>query len=297
VIHEKARAKVNLSLEMKGRRCGGPHDGYHALESLIVFPEIADHVTVEIAKDLHLEVTGPRADELKGLPQEENLAYRAVSALRIKSGVHQGAKILLEKHLPSASGIGGGSADAAAVLRAVSKLWGLAQSRDDFCALCLSLGADVPAAFKSEAALMSGVGETVEPLSTLPQFWMVLANCGVPVQTSNVFKALNISNLASDAAPLVPSLPSMEALLSYLDVHSNHMQAVALVLEPKIGETLVALEKCANIALARMSGSGATCFGLFATRQDAEAATQKLQQAYPTWWVASGEVGPVSKIG
>lgn len=167
----------------------------------------------------------------------------------------------------------------------------------DMMSLCVSLGADVPVAYGSRAALMSGIGEQVDEVRALPGFWMVLANCGVAVQTSDVFNVLSISNHASNTRPLVPKLPSLEALLSYLDTHTNHMQPAAIVLEPKIGETLSAFENCTNIRLARMSGSGATCFGIFPTRKDAEAAENDLQQAFPDWWVASGEVEAVSRTG
>lgn len=266
-----AAAKVNLALHVTGRR----PDGYHLLDSLVVFVDVGDRVTVAPADALSLTVTGPRA---AGVPVgDDNLVLRAARAL----APGRGAAITLEKHLPAASGIGGGSADAAAALRALARLWDLPVP--DRVGL-MRLGADVPVCAASRPMRMSGLGEILAPVSALPDFHLVLANPGVAVSTPAVFRAL----ASPDNAPMPDRLPdcaTAEELALWLRMMRNDLEAPAIALCPEIRATLAALSELPGCLLARMSGSGATCFGLFAGPAAARAGAQALSIAHPDWWV------------
>lgn len=297
MVIERANAKVNLSLEITGRLEHGPYAGYHALESLVVFPQIGDRIIAQPARDLSLEVTGPRVRDLAAVDQESNLVMLAARGLRSACEVTDGAAIILEKHLPSASGIGGGSADAAATLRALVRLWQLAPDAQVLANLALSLGADVPVSLAGEPAMMSGIGQDLQFVEDLPQFWMVLVNCGAPVSTPKVFAALNAKGLASETRPALPRFATLETLLSWLEIHPNHLEAPAAGLEPTIAHSLQALQNVSGVKGARMSGSGATCFGLFETKALAESAAKILTGEYPDWWVVAALVPAASRSG
>ena len=266
-----APAKVNLALHVTGRR----DDGYHLLDSLVVFADVGDRLTAAPDAVLSLAVTGPRA---AGVPVDAgNLVLRAAALL----GHGRGARIVLEKHLPAAAGIGGGSSDAAAALRMLARLWGVALPDP---AAVLTLGADVPVCLHARPARMRGIGESLTPLPDLPPFWMVLVNPGVPVPTGPVFAAL----ARRDNAPLPPSLPRLAdavALANWLGACRNDLEPPARALVPAVGQALAALAGQPGCLLARMSGSGATCFGLFATASGAAAAAAALKAAAPGWWV------------
>ena len=274
-----APAKINLTLHVTGRR----DDGYHLLDSLVVFADVGDRLTVAPAETLSLRVTGPRA---AGVPTgADNLVLRAARAL----APDHGAAITLDKRLPAASGIGGGSADAAAAVRALAALWHLPPPDP---ATLIALGADVPVCLASRPARMSGLGEALAPCPALPPFHLVLANPGVAVSTPAVFRALARPENPPMPATL-PPWPDAAALAAWLATMRNDLETPATALCPAIHGVLVALAARPGCLLARMSGSGATCFGLFADPAAAAAAARALETAQPDWWVANTAPRPL----
>ncbi len=263
-----APAKVNLYLHVTAKR----EDGYHLLDSLAVFPAIGDMVSATPAEELSLDITGPFGAVLRA--EADNLLLRAARAL----APGRGAALTLEKNLPVASGIGGGSADAAAALHALSTLWGIRDA--DLPALALGLGADVPVCLASAPARMQGIGEILVPAPRLPEFGMVLVNPGVAVPTPAVFRARQGG--FTPAANLPTSWPSAEAMTADLHRCTNDLQAAAIGIQPVIGEVLDVLTALPGALLARMSGSGATCFAIFPTPAAAAAAASRITQ--PGWW-------------
>lgn len=262
-----APAKVNLYLHVTGKRA----DGYHLLDSLAVFPAAGDVVGARPSAGLRLEISGPFGGVLRG--EMDNLLLRAAKLL----APGRGAALSLEKNLPVASGIGGGSADAAAALHVLCALWGVEGA--DLPALALQLGADVPVCLDSRPARMQGIGEILAPAPALPAFGMVLVNPGVAVPTPAVFRARQ-----GDFTP-PPELPDawadVESMVADLARCTNDLQAAAIGIEPVIGEVLAALAALPGAKLVRMSGSGATCFAIFATPDAAREAAALLP---PKWW-------------
>ena len=254
MLTEAAPAKVNLFLHVLGRRV----DGYHLLDSLAVFPGAADHLTAEAADDLELTVMGPHGVGLAA--DRDNLVIRAARALADHAGVPARARLVLDKRLPVASGIGGGSADAAAALRVLDRLWGLGGACD-LHALAAGLGADVPACLSSRPVRMGGMGELLQAAPNLPPCGIVLVNPGVPVSTPAVFKAR--SGRFSMPASLPDAWADADAMGASLRSLSNDLQDAAVALCPAISTVLSWLQAQPGCLLARMSGSGATCFGLF----------------------------------
>lgn len=265
-----APAKVNLTLHVTGRRA----DGYHLLDSLVVFAAVGDRLRLVPAAELGLSLAGPMAAGLTAGP--DNLVLRA--ARLFPPG--RGARITLDKRLPVAAGIGGGSSDAAAALRGLSRLWDAALPGP---AEVLSLGADVPVCLRARPVRMSGVGEVLAPVAGLPQATLVLVNPGIAVATADVFRGL----IRRDNPPMPTALPRLAdaaALAGWLARQRNDLEGPARALAPAIGSALAALAAQPGCLLARMSGSGATCFGLFAGPEAAAAAARAL--ARPGWWVA-----------
>lgn len=280
VVTEFAPAKVNLTLHVTGRRS----DGFHLLDSLVVFADVGDCITARPAAGLTLSVDGPRA---AGVPTDDgNLVLKAARRLA-GDEASRGAALTLIKVLPPASGIGGGSADAAATLRALTRLWNLPlPGPEEF----LSLGADVPVCLAGRPVRMSGVGETLADVATLPALAAVLVNPGVAVSTPAVFAALSVR----DNPPMAdwPSRFGDAAdVADWLRGQRNDLEEPALALAPPIGLALSALADLPGCLLARMSGSGATCFGLFADVPAAEAAAKALATAEPGWWVVPTRLG------
>lgn len=272
MISEFAPAKLNLSLAVVGKRA----DGYHLLESLVAFADIGDHVAAQAASAFSLTVDGTFAKGLDAGP--ENLVARAATLFAERLGRRPDVALRLTKNLPVASGIGGGSADAAATLRALSKLWGAPIPAD----LPAKLGADVPVCVAGVPAWMSGIGEIVEPAGTLPGWGVVLVNPGVALATPAVFKAR--SGAFSAGGKFVPSLDAIAAA-------GNDLEAPAIALVPAIADVLAALRGLPGIRVARMSGSGATCFGLFDRPENAALAAKALKAKAPSaCWMAAGRV-------
>jgi len=269
-----APAKINLTLHVTGQRA----DGYHLLDSLVIFADAGDRLSFAAAEGLHLNVTGPRA---QGVPTDaRNLVLKAAALFDGAREPGTGAAITLDKHLPAAAGIGGGSSDAAAALRGLARLWDLPLPTGE---AVLALGADVPVCIVPRAVRMRGVGEEIAPAPAMPELGLVLANPGIEVPTPAVFAAL----ARKDNAPM-PPLPGWAdagTLAQWLAGQRNDLEAPARALAPVIDTVLNALAQGPGCLLARMSGSGATCFGLHATRAEAETAARHLAEAFPDWWV------------
>ena len=270
---EAAPAKVNLHLHVSGRRA----DGYHLLDSLVVFAGVADTLEGDAAEGLSLALGGPEAASLAAEP--DNLVLRAARALAAAGGVPANAALRLDKRLPVASGIGGGSADAAAALRLCARLWRVRLPEARMADLALSLGADVPACLAARPARMGGVGEVLSPAPDLPPFGLLLANPRVAVATPAVFRAR--SGGFRPPAALPGGWNDAAAMARDLAALSNDLQEAAVSLCPAIGEVLAALATLPGARLVRMSGSGATCFALFDDPGAARAAAGLLPAA---WW-------------
>lgn len=285
MLRVPAPAKINLFLHVGARRT----DGYHDLQSLVCFAETGDVLTFSHAETLSLSVGGPFAASLAN--EDDNLILRAARALAAHACVEKGAAIALAKNLPVASGIGGGSADAAAALRGLVKLWELKISDSDLNVIALSLGSDVPVCLRSEPAMMEGRGEKVSPVGALPSCAMVIANPGVAISTGEVFRRLG--RMASDTLPSIPPFPAVlrdpHDLLRYLAATRNDMEAAAREIAPVIGDVLEALA-VHGAQLARMCGSGATCYGLFENDAAAATAVRAISQGHPDWWAVATRI-------
>lgn len=279
-LHEDAPAKINLSLQVVGLR----EDGYHLLDSLVIFAGIGDRLTAEPAQGLELVIQGPFGGGLT--PTPDNLVLRAAHALAAHTACPKGARLTLEKNLPVASGIGGGSADAAATLRVLARLWGLTVPHNEMLHLAARLGADVPVCLAGQATRMRGIGDQLDPVPSLPDFGLLLVNPGVAVSTQAVFKAR--TGAPSAAMPGLTGQEDLPALIQWLQARTNDLQPPAQNLCPDITATLHAISKTPSCLLARMSGSGATCFGLYPTAQAAQQAATAL--ARPGWWCWGGAV-------
>jgi 4-diphosphocytidyl-2-C-methyl-D-erythritol kinase len=278
-IRRAAPAKLNLYLHVTGRRA----DGYHLLDSLVAFAALHDTVSAAPAGDLSLSVAGPFADALRG--EGDNLVLRAARKLAAAAGTPARAALHLVKRLPVASGIGGGSADAAAALGALAELWDAALPPESLASLGLALGADVPICLAGCAAQVSGIGETIAPAPPLPAAPLVLVNPLVPLATPAVFKAR--SGAFSEPAPLARAPRDVADLAEALAARANDLTDAAVSIVPEIATVLAGLAAQPGCLLARMSGSGATCFALFARHEDAAAAAAAIGADHPAWWVAA----------
>ncbi len=274
-VQTKARAKINLTLHV-GRKIADPHDpfyGYHPIDSLVTFADIGDDLSLEQTGTVHsLDITGPFA---KGLDNgAENLILRA-----LKSAHSPPTHVTLVKNLPVAAGIGGGSANAAAILRMLGQ---------DDLHLAVGLGADVPVCLKSKTAHMTGIGEDVTHWPGLGQIHSVLVNPGIRVSTADIFKDYDgVSDIRDTPRPQTYEGDLLEHALD----GQNDLQRIAIVKAPIIETVLSTLEAQAECRLARMSGSGATCFGLFTDSQSAEIAAQNIKSSFPDWWVVPTVLG------
>jgi 4-diphosphocytidyl-2-C-methyl-D-erythritol kinase len=289
MLTDEGRAKVNLTLRVVGRRV----DGYHDLESVVAFADCADRLTLDPGPKLSLVTTGPLAEYCG--ETSDNLVLKAARLLAERvPGLKLGA-FTLDKVLPVAAGIGGGSADAAAALRLLARLNGLPLDDTRLLHVALKTGADVSVCVASRACDMTGVGEGLLPLN-LPKLPCVMVNPRVPVATKDVFAALGLRNgeLLVGAADVLesPSWPdggaSVGDWVEALSIVPNDLEAPAMRIQPVIGEVLSALRAGAGMLLARMSGSGATCFAIFADGPKAHAASEAIRRDHPSWWVHAG---------
>jgi 4-diphosphocytidyl-2-C-methyl-D-erythritol kinase len=262
-MRETAYAKLNLALHVRGRTA----DGYHDIETLFAFCEDGDELRVEEGEGLSLAIEGPFAQELDA--GEGNLVVRAARALADRFDVERGAALTLDKRLPVAAGIGGGSADAAAALRLLRRFWKLDADPADLLPLARSLGADVPACLRSTTCRGCGRGDELEPAAA-PRLPVLLVNPRVALPTAEVFRAWSgRSSGPLGADPLAGS---------------NDLEAPAIALRPAVAEVLEALRETGGARLVRMSGSGATCFALFETDESRDAADSRIAAERPGWW-------------
>ncbi len=277
-----APAKVNLTLRVTGRR----DDGYHLLDSLVVFAGVGDRLSVVPGAGLSLRLTGPFGGALAA--EADNLVLRAARLLAEAGGVAPDAALTLEKNLPIASGIGGGSADAAAALRLLSAFWNLEISAARLQQIALMLGADVPVCLGRQAVRMAGIGEALSPVPGLPPLGLVLANPGLPCPTGAIFKARAAAGAGFSPGDAVPDkgFGTAADLARALAASGNDLEQPAIGVTPAIGEVLADLRAAPECLLARMSGSGATCFALFPTAGAAEAALPALVRE--GWWIWGG---------
>ena len=277
LIRVGAPAKLNLYLHVTGRRA----DGYHELDSLVTFTAFADTLEIAPAETLDLSVTGPFADALDA---GDNLAALAATTLAEKLGRPADVRITLDKRIPVAAGLGGGSADAAAVLRGLARLWRLgAEHEGDLQEIALRLGADVPVCLDSRATYMAGIGEALSPPPRLPPCGALLVNPGVPVPTGPVFATRR--GPFSEASRIDEDPHDASALVRLLRNRRNDLEQPALAQVPEIGRVLDRLAATPGCLLARMSGSGGTCFGLFEDEAAAADAAGTIARDHPAWWV------------
>lgn len=287
---EEGRAKVNLTLRVVARRS----DGYHDLESVVAFADCADRLTLTPGSELNLQVSGPLAQACGATA--DNLVLKAARLLAERVPDMKAGSFTLDKVLPVAAGIGGGSADAAAALRLLAQLNGLSRDDERIIEVAQMTGADVPVCVASQACVMTGVGETLQPLA-LPKMPCVMVNPCVPVATRDVFDALGLRNGellvgATDVLLQDRSWPETDASITewieaFVEV-GNDLEAPAARIQPVITEVLSALGESAGVKLVRMSGSGATCFAIFADDAAAQRAAEKIRRDQPAWWVHAG---------
>lgn len=276
-LRVNAPGKVNLYLHVVGRR----PDGYHLLDSLVAFVEAGDEIAVRAAGALSLVVEGPYAGALEA--DDDNLVLRAARLIGAEFGVSQGAAITLTKNLPVAAGLGGGSSDAAATLDALVSLWGIDANEAVMMRLTAALGADVPVCRLGATAHMSGIGEVLAPVSALPPCGVVLVNPGKPLSTPTVFGGRR--GPYSQADPVSGELNSAEELVRALEGRRNDLTAPACDQLPEISDVLKALGDDPACLLARLSGSGPTCFGIYADAARSRQAADRIAGAHASWWV------------
>lgn len=288
-ITEIARAKVNLTLKVRGRR----PDGYHELESLVAFAsDLGDIVRLVPGEATGCSVQGPFAAAIEG----GNLIDTALQRLAERVPQLKLGEVTLEKCLPIAAGIGGGSADAAALLRAVRFANGSLSTGVDWVGIAASLGADVPVCFSNRPTFVSGIGEVLQPIPDLPRLNALLVNALTPVplgKTRRVFGRLNAPPVAPEAAPAKPPGPfaNAPALVAYMAAEGNDLMPAAMEVEPAIAEVHAALVALPDCKFAALSGAGPTCYGIFATPEDAARACEDLRARNPRWWIAATTLG------
>lgn len=278
----EAKAKVNLSLAVTGRR----NDGYHILETIVAFADLHDSVTIEKSSDLELEVHGSEAEWIGYVGFDDNIAVKAARALALNAGIKPEAKIIIEKNIPAGAGLGGGSADAAAVLVGLNDLWQLNYTSEKLSVIGLRIGADVPMCLFGGSCLARGIGDEITPLQ-LPEMWTVLVNPRRSVSTAEIFKRFDNHHgkFSNRSMPLIPA--DLKGLLRVLEDHGNDLTPYSAKLCPEIAAILAALADMDKCLLARMSGSGATCFGLFEDETSCNAAAAAIAAANPRYWVQS----------
>lgn len=274
-VSVKAPAKINLYLHVTGKR----PDGYHLLDSLFAFARDGDVITAKQADGLSLEIIG--APDLSA--GEDNIVIKAARKLAAALGIEPNAHLVLEKNLPIASGIGGGSTDAAAALKALQVLWKKTLPDEELYALALELGADVPSCLAGKAVQVSGVGEVLTSAPEIPALPVVLVNPNKPVSTPAVFKTRK--PVFSKPMPFTSDCEDIETFVAELKKRHNDLQDAACALEPAVAEVLHVLENQPLCLFSAMSGSGGTCFGLFRTPENAANAAEDIAATHPNWWV------------
>lgn len=284
-LTERARAKVNLDLRVLGRRS----DGYHLLESRVVFADMGDVVHAELATEISFNLTGEFADAAGA--GEGNLVLRAANSLRAATGTTYGAILTLEKNIPVGAGLGGGSADAAATLRLLNRLWNTGLDEAALRAIAAPLGADVAMCLASVPVIAQGIGEIVTPLEAFPRAYAVLAHPRAPLLTAEVYRALVVPQF-KPATQTATQYNTYKDVVASLQQTGNDLQAPAITVCPAIAELLQALAQVSPTPdLVRMTGSGACCFALYETHENAATAAHALAQDHPQWWVRAVTLG------
>ena len=283
-IRIDAPAKINLYLHVTARRA----DGFHELDSLFVRVGVADRLTIKAADDLSFTVDGPFSAGLATDDDQDNLVLAAARLLA--SGLDRTPAVALHlvKNLPVAAGLGGGSADAAATLKGLVALWQSDVTSRDLQAIAMELGADVPACLDDRPQQVAGIGEILRPAPDLPSAWLVLVNPGIELLTADVFRAFD--GAFSPPMPLDKPPADAAALAQALHVRGNDLEGAAIAVVPDIAKVLQVLGGEVGVLVARMSGSGATCFGLTAGASEAEAVASRIKDAKPDWWVATAPI-------
>ncbi|WP_158808729.1 4-(cytidine 5'-diphospho)-2-C-methyl-D-erythritol kinase [Beijerinckia sp. L45] len=285
---ERAPAKINLTLHITGRR----DNGWHALESLVVFTRSGDTLTLDPGPTLGLTVDGPTAAASGAI--EDNLVCRVARSLAARVPGLQLGVFHLVKRLPVAAGIGGGSSDAAAALRLLARLNGLSPDDPRLVEAAAENGADIPVCLGATARMMSGVGDILGPPLALPPLPALIVNPGVPLETKAVFKRMNLAAGWHNSASAHPSFVGGESatdVFALLKRGRNDMEDAACVLAPVVSDVLAVLSAAPGCRLARMSGSGATCVALFTDCKHAGRAKKTIQSAHPGWWVKATMLG------
>jgi 4-diphosphocytidyl-2-C-methyl-D-erythritol kinase len=282
-LREKAAAKINLTLRVVGRR----EDGYHKLESLVAFADLADTLTLAPGAGATLDIAGPFAAAIG--QASDNLVLKAVAILRAAVPGLKAGHFVLEKNIPVAAGIGGGSADAAAALRLLAKLNDIPPDDARLFDAALKVGADVPVCLASRGRIMRGVGEELSAPLDLAPLPALLVNPRKPLATRDVFSAFDLAQASKQYLANIPRAP--DALIEFLSRHGNDLTQAAIARLPEIADMLVALRALPGVRLARMSGSGPTCFALFASLGEAAAAGRRLSSERKEWWVQPAMLG------
>lgn len=295
-FHDHAPAKINLTLAVTGRR----GDGYHLLDSVVVFAAIGDHLSLTPADADHLEITGPFADAISTEAKQENSVWRSLNAFRYATGWTQPFSVKLHKELPVAAGIGGGSSDAAAMLRLLNRVAPIPLGAEDLCQLALDIGADVPVCLKADRGgfwRMRGIGERVESLPATPGLGLILLNNGIKVATKDVFAALGtIDGVKPERSEHISSVsktfsgPGSMAKLGPLIEGGNDLLLPAIHVAPEISRSLdilASLRSSPGFIAAGMSGSGATCFALFTQPDAAISARHSLREIEGWCWAGA----------
>lgn len=282
-VCETGYAKINLALHVTGRR----EDGYHLLDSLVVFADMGDSITLKPAPYTSLQVTGEFAS---AVPVEGNHALLACEAMRKATGLKEHVAIALAKNLPVGAGLGGGSSDAAAVARGMNRLFDLRLTDAELADILLPLGADMPACLYARPLRMRGIGGDISSISPFPSLPVLLVHPRKSLATPQVFRALQRQDFAADLPVERQGWEDAKTLLAALHPMENTLEKAALRVMPEIAEILQTLRSLPQVAFTRMSGSGSACFALFHDATARDNAQKKLRQTHPHWWVAGGYI-------
>jgi len=279
-----AAAKINLDLLITGRK----DDGYHLLDSFVVFADVGDELTAELSDGLSLEISGPFSGDLQG--SDDNLIIKAARLLCNEAGVPADIKFHLIKNLPVSSGIGGGSADAAAALKLTIEKLSLNVDEDKLNEIALKLGADVPVCLKSTACIMSGIGEEISEINLKSPAYLLLVNPGASVSTEEVFKhSHNLRSAFDEKRQIYTDEINFTFILDQLKESRNSLQLAACDIEVKITEVINEISQTEDVLISRMSGSGATCFGLYKTKESCQKAAKKIKDSHKKWWIVDSQ--------
>lgn len=285
-----APAKINLYLHVTGRR----DDGYHLLDSLIAFADIGDQIRIEPAQDFQFEINGDfaasfQAKDRDASPSSGNLVVQGAWALARAAQKTPGVKAVLQKTLPLGAGLGGGSSDAAAMIWALCEYWDIPRNTAYLPELMTRLGADVPVCFLCQAARIRGIGDLLDPVPEIPEMPIILVHPAKPCITADIF--MHYGGAFSEPLSIPPHFGDHESFVAFLHGTRNDLYETACQAVPDIANVIHALEAQQGCAIARMSGSGSSCFGLFETQAQAENATAALQRDNPDWWITPGHLG------